>query len=109
MPLRGGRAGVARITLARPDKGNAITFDVPRELAACVEQANLDPAVHVHALAGNGKGFCGGYDLGMCAEGIGKTRGTAGDEPRRSPLDMRRQRAQPRPGRRPGTRSSTSR
>ena len=36
---------------------------MPRELAACVESANLDPAVHVIALAGNGAGFCGGYDL----------------------------------------------
>jgi enoyl-CoA hydratase/carnithine racemase len=36
---------------------------MPRELAACVEEANLDPAVHVIALAGAGKGFCGGYDL----------------------------------------------
>ena len=36
---------------------------MPRELAECVEQANLDRAVHVIALAGAGKGFCGGYDL----------------------------------------------
>ena len=36
---------------------------MPRELAECVERADLDPAVHVIALAGNGKGFCGGYDL----------------------------------------------
>src|SRR4051795_12239774 len=41
---------------------------MPRELAACVERANLDPEVHVIALAGNGKGFCGGYDLVMSAE-----------------------------------------
>ena len=36
---------------------------MPRELAECVERANLDPDVHVIALAGNGNGFCGGYDL----------------------------------------------
>ena len=59
---------VARITLNRPEHGNAITLDTPVELAACVERANLDPAVHVIALAGNGKGFCGGYDLKMWAE-----------------------------------------
>src|SRR3954454_6953358 len=45
---------------------------MPRELAECVERANLDPAVHVIALAGNGKGFCGGYDLGESAEGRGE-------------------------------------
>src|SRR6185295_8023986 len=60
---------IARITLNRPERGNGITLEMPRELAACVEQANLDPEVHVIALAGNGKGFCGGYDLVMSAEG----------------------------------------
>jgi enoyl-CoA hydratase len=59
---------VARITLNRPARGNGITLALPRELAACVERANLDPAVHVIALSGNGKGFCGGYDLVDSAE-----------------------------------------
>jgi enoyl-CoA hydratase len=70
---------VARITLDRPDRGNGITFEMPRELAACVERANLDPDVHVIALAGNGKGFCGGYDLVASAEG--KMAGVGGDAP----------------------------
>jgi enoyl-CoA hydratase len=59
---------IARITLARPERGNGITLAMPRELAECVEDANLDPAVHVIALAGEGKGFCGGYDLVEYAE-----------------------------------------
>lgn len=63
---------VARITLNRPERGNGITLDLPRELAACVERADLDPSVHVIALAGNGKGFCGGYDLVDSAEGMGR-------------------------------------
>jgi enoyl-CoA hydratase len=63
------RAGrVARITLNRPERGNGITLEMPREIAACVERANLDPQVHVIALSGNGKGFCGGYDLVASAE-----------------------------------------
>ena len=61
---------IARITLDRPQRGNGITLEMPGELAACVEQANLDPAVHVIALAGNGKGFCGGYDMVESAEGV---------------------------------------
>jgi enoyl-CoA hydratase len=61
-----GRIG--RITLDRPHRGNGITLEMPRELAAAVEQADLDPAVHVIALSGNGKGFCGGYDLVQSAE-----------------------------------------
>ena len=70
---------IARITLNRPEQGNAITLDTPVELAACVERANLDPRVHVLALAGNGKGFCGGYDLQAWAEdGVGgRLAGTA--------------------------------
>jgi enoyl-CoA hydratase len=60
---------VARITLDRPERGNGITLRTPGELAACVERADLDPAVHVIALSGNGKGFCGGYDLVESAEG----------------------------------------
>jgi enoyl-CoA hydratase len=65
---RDGR--VARITLDRPERGNGITLEMPTELAACVERANLDPAVHAVALAGNGRGFCGGYDLVESAEGL---------------------------------------
>ncbi len=62
---------VARITLDRPERGNAITLEMPHELSACVERANLDPEIHVIALAGNGTGFCGGYDLVTSAEGMG--------------------------------------
>jgi enoyl-CoA hydratase len=59
---------IARITLNRSERGNGITLDMPDEIAECVERANLDPTVHVIALAGNGKGFCGGYDLVASAE-----------------------------------------
>ena len=41
---------------------------MPHELARFVEEANLDPAVHAIALSGNGKNFCGGYDLAEYAE-----------------------------------------
>ena len=69
---------VARITLNRPQRGNGITFAMPGELSACVERANLDPNVHVIALAGNGKGFCGGYDLVASAEGAAGDQARAG-------------------------------
>jgi enoyl-CoA hydratase len=79
---------IARITLNRPDRGNGITRKLVSELERCVEQADLDPAVHVIALSGNGKGFCGGYDLVESAEGQGRL----GEEdpvvaPPGSPLD----------------------
>ncbi|MEA2374454.1 MAG: enoyl-CoA hydratase [Thermoleophilaceae bacterium] len=75
---------VARITLDRPERGNGITMDMPRELTAAVEQADLDPNVHVMALSGRGKGFCGGYDLVESAEG--EMDGVSG-APSGSPLD----------------------
>jgi enoyl-CoA hydratase len=59
---------IARITLDRPERGNGITMEMPRELTEAVELANLDPSVHVIALSGEGKGFCGGYDLVEYAE-----------------------------------------
>src|SRR5918993_5191936 len=80
---RDGR--IARITLDRPERGNGITLEMPRELAACVERANLDPEVHAIGLAGNGSGFCGGYDLVASAEQMGK--GGFGAGPEGSPLD----------------------
>lgn len=75
---------IARITLNRPSRGNGITLDMPRELAACVERANLDPEVHVIALSGNGTGFCGGYDLVESAEG---KRGEFSGSVEGSPID----------------------
>jgi enoyl-CoA hydratase len=63
---------VARITLNRPERGNGITRAMIVELERCVEQADLDPSVHAILLAGNGKGFCGGYDLVESAEGRGR-------------------------------------
>ncbi len=78
---------VARITLNRPERGNGLTPTLIAELAACVERADLDPAVHVILLAGNGKGFCGGYDLVASAEGMGDGEAGAHDAPPGSALD----------------------
>jgi enoyl-CoA hydratase/carnithine racemase len=77
---------VARITLNRPERGNGITPRMPVELAECVERANLDPEVHAIALAGNGSGFCGGYDLVASAEGDMSELGGV-EAPPGSPLD----------------------
>src|SRR5215813_9159198 len=79
---------IARITLNRPQRGNGITLAMPQELAACVERANLDPAVHVIALSGNGSGFCGGYDLVESAEGFAMG-GDAAAAAKDTPIDPR--------------------
>ncbi len=78
---------VARITLNRPERGNGLTPILIAQLADCVERADLDPAVHVLLLAGNGKGFCGGYDLVASAEGMADGGPGGEDAPPGSPLD----------------------
>ncbi len=78
---------VARITLDRPERGNGITLALVSELAACVERADLDPAVHVLALAGNGPGFCGGYDLLESAERMGSEAAGGESAAPGSPVD----------------------
>jgi enoyl-CoA hydratase len=76
---------VARITLNRPERGNGLTRELISELERSVERADLDPAVHVLLLSGNGKGFCGGYDLVVAAEGKGLRERR--DEPPGSAID----------------------
>jgi enoyl-CoA hydratase len=78
---------ICRITLDRPDRGNGLTADLLRSLAEAVERADLDPEVHVVLLSGNGKGFCGGYDLVESAEGQGRIGTAPPWAPPGSPLD----------------------
>ncbi len=59
---------LARITLNRPGRLNAINEDLPLELASAVERANWDDGVHVIVLSGAGRAFCSGYDLNLFAE-----------------------------------------
>src|SRR5689334_22252943 len=66
---------VARITFNRPEKGNSIVAATPVELAACVERADLDPAVHVILVSGRGEGFCAGFDLSAYADGTSSAGG----------------------------------
>lgn len=54
---------IARITLNRPERLNAINDDLPGELEAAVQRADADPEVHVMILSGKGEAFCAGYDL----------------------------------------------
>jgi len=67
---------IARITLNRPARLNAINDRMPREIRRAVEAANEDDRVHVIVLAGAGKAFCAGYDLKQFAEGDATNRWT---------------------------------
>ena len=59
---------IARLLLNRPERFNAISDAMPREIRAAVEWANAEDTVHVIVVEGAGKGFCGGYDLAASAE-----------------------------------------
>ena len=54
---------VARVTLNRPEKRNAISGVMRNELTAALEAHDLDPDVHVTIVRGAGACFSAGYDL----------------------------------------------
>lgn len=55
--------GKARVILNRPQKLNALTLDMQREIADALWDADDDPDVHVVILKGAGRAFCAGYDI----------------------------------------------
>ena len=65
--------GVARITIDRPDRRNAINPEVVRGIAAGLADAESDVSVRAVVLTGSGdKAFCAGGDLGGMSEADGK-------------------------------------
>ena len=63
---------IARVTLNRPDRLNAIDDRMPGEIRRAVEAANEDDRVHVIVFSGAGRAFCAGYDLKVFAEKKGR-------------------------------------
>ncbi len=63
------RDGVATITLNRPDRLNAWTQTMQRELKAAFGKAGEDDAARVIVVTGAGRGFCAGADLQDLAAG----------------------------------------
>lgn len=63
--------GVLTITLNRPDKLNAYTAQMGRELAQAFDAADQDDAVRVIIVTGAGKGFCAGADISGGATSFG--------------------------------------
>lgn len=55
--------GVATITLSRPEKLNALTFEVYGELAAAFRSLSHSPSTRAIVLTGKGRGFCSGGDV----------------------------------------------
>ena len=73
-------AGVATITIARPDKLNALLSGVFEEMSAAIDAALADGARAI-VLTGQGRAFCSGADLGTGAEGLPDDLGALLDNP----------------------------
>jgi enoyl-CoA hydratase/carnithine racemase len=60
--------GVLTITLDRPERLNAFTPTMARELIEAFDRADADDDVRVVVVTGAGRGFCAGADLGAGGE-----------------------------------------
>jgi enoyl-CoA hydratase/carnithine racemase len=64
--------GVARVTINRPERRNAVSWNVIRSIRDHLAEAKADDDVHVLVLTGAGeKAFCAGADLGGMGQGTG--------------------------------------
>lgn len=70
--------GIARITLNRPEKRNALGPDMLRELEAAFLEADDRTDVNAIVLSGAGRDFCAGYDLAGAYAGAAKAPETDG-------------------------------
>ena len=61
-------SGVARLTLNRPDKHNALSAAMIAELTVAAQTLGADETVRVVVLTGVGKSFCAGGDLAWMQE-----------------------------------------
>lgn len=59
---------VRTLTLNRPDKLNALNTALTQAVLDAFEEAETDPSVRAIVLAGAGRGFCAGADLGEFGE-----------------------------------------
>src|SRR5205809_7955380 len=71
------RGAVARITINRPDKRNALSRDTIREMLAVFEELRSDDSIAVVLTTGAGDiSYCAGRDLSEFPTEGGKNRGT---------------------------------
>ena len=68
------KAGVAKITLNRPQALNALNRQLISELLAALEEVQQDETVRVVVLKGAGRAFCSGVDLKEYPVGGGRTQ-----------------------------------
>jgi Enoyl-CoA hydratase/carnithine racemase len=65
-------SGIATLTINRPERANAMSFDVMAQMRYTLHQAKVDAGVKVVVLRGAGdKAFCSGADLIGMSEDVG--------------------------------------
>ena len=64
---RGEKDGILWVTLNRPNKLNALTFPLLRQLWEIFVEARFDRSVRCVVITGAGRGFCAGMDMGGAA------------------------------------------
>jgi methylglutaconyl-CoA hydratase len=65
--------GVATITLNRPEKRNAITYELLEDVKSALDEAGQSSTVQVVIVTGAGKAFCAGMDLENLKQLTGRT------------------------------------
>ena len=73
--------GIMTLTLNRPERLNAFTDVMARELIAAFDQADADDAVRVVIVTGAGRAFCAGADLGSGGATFDRAAQGRGDDP----------------------------
>jgi enoyl-CoA hydratase/carnithine racemase len=79
---------IATVTLHRPDRLNAFTAVMARELVEAFDVADADDGVRVVLLTGAGRGFCAGADLAGGATTFDGRRTAGGDTIGGVPRDL---------------------
>jgi 2-(1,2-epoxy-1,2-dihydrophenyl)acetyl-CoA isomerase len=75
--VRDGAVGI--VTLNRPERRNALTVELKEALLAALTEVAADGAVRAVVLAGSGKSFCVGQDLGEHVESLRGNASTSFD------------------------------
>jgi enoyl-CoA hydratase/carnithine racemase len=60
--------GIATLTLNRPERLNAFTLVMQRDICAAFDRIDADDAIRAVIVTGAGRGFCAGVDLGSKGE-----------------------------------------